>query len=173
MDSLPDPPYLSVQKLPELERAFRSSEGSSRNPPSTASSYSTMPPKLTSDDLPSPEYLNLRPVPRSRPSKNYPRIESLFSSEPPAISVTSNLETTSFIEQLDVTTLLTTATTFPRQPASRQAHDVCSGTHRILIDEECEFSSCANAAEASHHAVTKSRGTPRSLDYGSSEEIAL
>ncbi|VDN33826.1 unnamed protein product, partial [Cylicostephanus goldi] len=96
MDSLPDPPYLSVQKLPEL---FRKNEPMSAM--KSGMGVPTAPPRLTSDSLPSPEYLNLQPIARAR--RSHPRIENLFATElPPASPTASNMETTSFIEEVDV-----------------------------------------------------------------------
>ncbi|CAJ0600953.1 unnamed protein product [Cylicocyclus nassatus] len=154
MDSLPDPPYLSVQKLPEL---FRKNEPMSMESPMVVP---TAPPRLTSDSLPSPEYLNLQPIARTR--KSHPRIENLFATDPPlASSAASNMETTSFIEEVDVATLLTT------QSMSRQYASTSHGhTHTILIEAECEFST----AKVQQHSTGS---TYRTTVACNPEEIAL
>ncbi|RCN52450.1 hypothetical protein ANCCAN_01493 [Ancylostoma caninum] len=160
MDSLPDPPQLSVEKLPELEKIFRMNENTTTNA-SSAVCFSLAQTLPSSDDLKSSEYLNLQPMARTRPPKAYPRIDTIFTNgnETPMMDPDPTMETTSFIEELDVTTLLTTEATFEqRQP--QHLSGSCAGARRIVIQDECEFSTTADE-DTSLEVESNMRGTFR------------
>ncbi|EYB93962.1 hypothetical protein Y032_0177g601 [Ancylostoma ceylanicum] len=166
MDSLPDPPQLSVEKLPQLEKIFRMNENSTTNA-SSAVCFAFAPTRLSSDDLKPPEYLNLQPMARTRPSKAYPRIDTIFANETPT-DPNPNMETTSFIEELDVTTLLTTETT--SEPL--QLSGTCKGSHRIVIEDECEFST-VTSEDTGLEIESGVRGTFRAVRADVHDKIPL
>ncbi|KAK6750243.1 hypothetical protein RB195_002313 [Necator americanus] len=147
MDSLPDPPHLSVERLPQLERIFRTEGNSTGNTSASLPHCLSSAPSscLASDGISSKEYLNLQPIPKTRPSKSYPRSDYIFRNESTALSQNTNTESTSFIEQLDVRTLLTTESSLcqhlPSIPSRYpRPRDSASCTHTILIDEGCSSS---------------------------------
>lgn len=69
------------------------------------------------------------------------------------------METTSFIEELDVRTLLTTETSF-QQPNPHEVSGSCRGTHRIIIEDECEFNTVGDA-DSEREIVSNVKGTFR------------
>ncbi|KAL6740555.1 hypothetical protein Aduo_013899 [Ancylostoma duodenale] len=170
MDSLPDPPQLAVEKLPELEKIFRMNENTTTNA-SSAVCFSLAQTRPSSDDLKSSEYLNLQPMARTRPPKAYPRIDTIFANDTSTTGSDPTMETTSFIEELDVTTLLTTGTTFEqRQP--QQLPGGCGGTRRIVIQDECEFSTSADE-DATLEIGSNMRGTFRAVRADIHDKIPL